>query len=175
MTFAGRLFAVAALAAAPFVSALGAAAFAQEMASPSGEVILSVNGAITATNGDGVAVFDLAMLEKLPQHEFKTTTIWTEGVVDFKGVLLTDLLAAVGATGTVLTATALNDYQIDIPISEITAEAPMLAYLANGEPMSVRDKGPLWVVYPYDQDEAYRTEQTYARSIWQVDRLAVSD
>jgi hypothetical protein len=38
--------------------------------------------------------------------------------------------------------------------------------------MSVRDKGPLWVIYPYDSDD-YRSEVIYSRSIWQLDRLEV--
>jgi hypothetical protein len=38
--------------------------------------------------------------------------------------------------------------------------------------MSLREKGPLWVIYPYDSDPAYRTEETYSRSIWQLNRLA---
>jgi hypothetical protein len=43
----------------------------------------------------------------------------------------------------------------------------------DGNAMSVRDKGPLWVIYPYDSDAAYRTEVIYSRSIWQLDRLEV--
>jgi hypothetical protein len=41
--------------------------------------------------------------------------------------------------------------------------------------MSVREKGPIWMIFPYDSVEAFRTEQTYARSIWQLDRIAVTD
>ena len=44
----------------------------------------------------------------------------------------------------------------------------------NGEIMSLRDKGPLWVIYPYDQNAAYRSEVTYSRSIWQLDRIEVT-
>jgi len=39
--------------------------------------------------------------------------------------------------------------------------------------MSVREKGPLWVIYPYDSDAKFRTEVIYSRSIWQLDRLAI--
>ncbi len=45
----------------------------------------------------------------------------------------------------------------------------------NGETMPVRRKGPLWIVYPYDSDEAYRSEAIYSRSIWQLDRIEVTD
>ena len=128
-----------------------------------------------SSNGDGLARFDMALLDGLPRHSFATSTIWTEGVNTYEGVLLTDLLAAVGATGTNILAKALNDYEITFPVAEATVEGPLLAYRTNGEPMSVREKGPIWVIFPFDAVEAFRTEQTYARSIWQLDRIAVTD
>lgn len=59
---------------------------------------------------------------------------------------------------------------------EIEADAQghglILAYLLDGQPMSVRDKGPLWLVYPYDASPAFRSEVIYSRSIWQLDRIS---
>ncbi|RYH00603.1 oxidoreductase, partial [Salipiger sp. IMCC34102] len=40
--------------------------------------------------------------------------------------------------------------------------------------MQVRDKGPLWIVYPYDDTPEYRSEVIYSRSIWQLDRIEVA-
>jgi hypothetical protein len=150
-------------------------AWAENLAEPQGDVILTVSGAIANTNDDGLARLDMALLDGLPRHSFATSTIWTEGVDTYEGVLLSDLLAAVGATGTNVLAKALNDYEITFPIAEATAEGPLLAYRTNGKPMSVREKGPIWLIFPYDAVEAFRTEQTYARSIWQLDRIAVTD
>jgi len=147
---------------------------AETLAAPEGDVILTVSGAIANTNGDGLARLDMALLDSLPRHSFATSTIWTEGVDTFEGVLLTDLLAALGATGTNIMAKALNDYEIAFPVADATAEGPMLAYRMNGKPMSIREKGPIWMVFPYDDVEAFRTEQTYARSIWQLDRIDVT-
>ena len=50
----------------------------------------------------------------------------------------------------------------------------LLAFERNGKPMSVREKGPLWIVYPYDSDAKFQSEVYYSRSIWQLDRLAVA-
>lgn len=142
---------------------------------PTGDVVLTVSGAITTTNADGSALFDRALLDSLPQHSFTTSTIWTEGPNTYTGILLKDLLAAVGATGATVKATALNDYQISFPATEIAGDAPLVAYLTDGEPMSVRDKGPLWLIFPFDTNADYRTEETYARSIWQMDRIEVTE
>ena len=58
-------------------------------------------------------------------------------------------------------------------MSDAVEGGPIIAYYTNGEEMSRRDKGPLWVVYPYDSDIAYQTELVYSRSIWQLDRISV--
>ncbi|MCA3511648.1 MAG: molybdopterin-dependent oxidoreductase [Rhodobacter sp.] len=150
-----------------------AAARADSLPAPQGEVILTVSGAITNTNDDGVARLDMALLDGLPRNSFATSTIWTEGVDTYEGVLLTDLLDALGATGTNVLAKALNDYEITFPVADVTDEGPLLAYRTNGKPMSIREKGPIWMIFPYDDVEAFRTEQTYARSIWQLDRIVV--
>ncbi len=148
---------------------------AEELPPAVGEPVLTVSGAIATTNGDGVLTLDAALMAALPQHSLTTGTIWTEGTTTYTGVLLRDLLAAAGATGKTLTLTALNDYQISMPAADVAADGPLLAWRADGQPMSVRDKGPVWLIYPYDDVAAYRTELTYARSIWQLTRIEVSD
>ncbi|WP_349295301.1 molybdopterin-dependent oxidoreductase (plasmid) [Thioclava sp. 'Guangxiensis'] len=116
---------------------------------------------------------DRAALEALPSGSFTTTTTWTKGPQEFKGVYLADLLAEYGVSEGNLKLTAVNDYSVTVPVSELHPNEALLAYSRNGETMSVRDKGPLWVVYPYDSDEALRNEVVYARSIWQVVKIEI--
>jgi hypothetical protein len=149
------------------------AASAQTLDAPAGEALLTVTGAIAVTNADGAAVFDRAMLESMEPVTFTTKTMWTDGPQVFTGVLLVDLLALVGVAEGTLRATAINDYAVDIPVSDAVEGGPIVAYLLNGQPMSIRDKGPLWIVYPYDAKREYRSEVIYSRSIWQLDRLEV--
>lgn len=154
---------------------LGAsAAGAESLGTPTGEVVLTVSGAVTATNAEETAVFDLAMLQDLGVTGFTTTTIWTEGPQVFEGVSLKVLLDRLGVEDGMVIATAINDYAIEIPVSDAVEGGPIVAYSLNGAPMSVRDKGPLWIVYPFDQNAAYQTEVTYSRSIWQLDRIEVA-
>lgn len=120
-------------------------------------------------------VFDRAALEALPASVIVTSTIWTDGTHEFTGVYLSDLLAAVGAPNSAIRATALNDYGIDIPAEDAAPGAALIAYRMDGQPMSIREKGPLWIVYPYDTQPKYRTEVIYSRSIWQLDRIEVLD
>ena len=134
-------------------------------------VLLTVSGAISVTNADGQAEFDLGLLQSLRQVEYRTTTIWTDGERTFVGVPLSALLDRLGIHDGTLKAQAINDYAVEIPVSSIEADAPMVAFLMDSEPMSRRDKGPLWIVYPYDSDPKYRTEVNFSRSIWQLNRI----
>ncbi|APE42418.1 oxidoreductase [Sulfitobacter alexandrii] len=155
------------------VAASALSAGAEELAQPQGEVILTVSGPLATTNVDGTAQFDLEMLEALDATTFETTTIWTEGEHSFTGVSLDLLVDRLGLEGETLRATAINDYAIDIPLSDAVEGGPIVAYRMDGDTMSVRDKGPLWIVYPYDANPDYRTEVVYSRSIWQLDRIEV--
>ena len=174
-TRAGRIATLmTALALLAGLLAAAPGARAQSLGTPDGEVLLTVTGEIGRTNRDGAMAFDRAMLNKLPQTSFTTTTIWTEGEHRFTGVKLADLLEAVAADGKTLRASALNDYEITMPIEE-AKDGALVAYAMDGEPMSVREKGPLWIVYPYDSNIAFQTETIYARSIWQLDRISIEN
>lgn len=154
---------------------LALSARADDFAAPTGEVLLTLSGNLAQTNVEGTLQLDQAMLESLPQTEFTTSTTWTSGTPTFKGVLLTDLIAAVGATGGTVTLQAVNDYAITMPLADVGPDAPLLAYLMDGQTMSLRDKGPVWMVYPYDSNEKFRTEETYSRSIWQLTQIIFAD
>lgn len=124
--------------------------------------------------GDTIAL-DLATLDALPQVTFTTSTIWTDGPVTFSGVALKTLLSDVIDTATAVEMVALNDYSVTISPSQIEDGVPIVATRMNGDVMSVREKGPFWVVFPYDSDPKYRSETIYALSIWQLECLKIVD
>lgn len=151
----------------------GPALAAPDLPALKGEVILVVTGLDPAQFPDGELDFDAGRLQALGQTRMRTSTIWTDGVHEFGGVLLKDFVAFLNLNDGTLRAHALNDYAVDIPVSDGVADGPLLAYEMDGEPMSARDKGPLWIVYPYDQNPEYRSEVTFTRSIWQLERIEV--
>lgn len=161
-------------ALAALLAGVGLATSAVEpLSQPQGRVVLTVGGTIALHNAGGAAEFDMEMLLRLTAVEIVTTTIWTEGEQTFTGVPLKTVLEAVGATGSVIEASALNDYMTEIPAEDAVEGGAILAYAQNGEMLSVRDKGPLWIVYPYDADARWRSEVIYARSIWQLKSLTI--
>ena len=126
---------------------------------------------LTVSSGMDVLSLDRSDLSKLTVTSFDTSTIWTDGIHTFTGLSVKTLIDLIGVTNGMLRATAINNYAIEIPVSDAVTEGPIIAYLMDGKEMSVRDKGPLWVVYPYDSNPNYRSEVVYSRSIWQLDRI----
>ncbi|MGA8515811.1 MAG: molybdopterin-dependent oxidoreductase [Burkholderiaceae bacterium] len=148
-------------------------AFEISRETPKGAVILTVNGKIGIKNTPEAAVFDTAMLEALPQHSFVTATPWFKVPVRFTGPLLKDVLQAVKATGTNVKAIALNDYKINIPLEDALKYDLLLARQIDGRVLSVREKGPLFVIYPFDRHPELRNLTYYSRSIWQLKALSI--
>ncbi|MFN3723764.1 MAG: molybdopterin-dependent oxidoreductase [Paracoccaceae bacterium] len=146
---------------------------AESLPPPTGAVILTVRGDIARANGAAEARLDRAMIEAMGLSTMHTGTIWTEGTSEFQGIDLSRLMVHLGADGSVLRLTALNDYAVDIPMSEAVEGGPMLAMHMDGKMLSPRDRGPLWLVYPYDTNPAYKNEVSYSRSIWQLSMIEV--
>ena len=146
---------------------------AGDLPAPSGDVILTIGGKISNSNGDNRAQFDMAALKALDATTIVTATPWTDGDQTFVGVDLHKLMQTIGAHGDMLVVTALNDYQVSVPIADFAAYHPILAYERNGVPMPVSDKGPLFIVYPYDSDPQLRNDVFYTRSAWQVASIVV--
>lgn len=140
---------------------------------PQGEVILTVSGAVTSTNQADAAVFDRAMLEKLPQQKYTVVVPWFTGPQTFEGPLLADVLAQAKATGKQLTFKALNDYKVTYSLAEAKKNKVILALRHNGEVMTPRTKGPLFVMFPFDRNEALRSSEYYQRCVWQLHQIAV--
>jgi hypothetical protein len=153
--------------------ALAVAAPVSALQAPVGKVILSVTGKIAVSNAGDRADFDLAMIQALPQHRIETSTPWYHGVTRFAGPLIADLLAAVGSRGTVLATVALNDYKVDIPVADLVTHGAILAWAHDDKPMTVRDKGPLFIVYPYDAEPVLQSERFFNRSPWQLRLIEV--
>jgi len=175
MLHSRAFFAVAFMAAFAVLAATGARADSA-IPEPSGPVILTVTGLVQNGNGvdsDGnvVARFDRGMLRALPQHDLETHTDWTEGPQAFQGPLLRDVLDLVGASGTQIRASALNDYAVVLPRSDVNEFVVLLAMRQNGRDMRVRDKGPIWIIYPNETASDVFVDPNSSKMIWQLSQL----
>lgn len=154
---------------------IGSIVRAGDLPQPKGPVILTVSGEITHTNGDGVARFDLEMLGALEQRTTTATTPWLDEANDFTGPLGSAILEAVGARGQTLKVTALNDYFANIPVQDFHDLPVIFATHIDGHEMSVRDKGPLFIIYPFDEFPGLFNEIYFGRSVWQIVKIDIQN
>ena len=164
---------VSPLNTAAFLLASAWTAGAGELAAPTGDVILTVSGRIEHTNVGDTAQFDREMLEAMGLVDVTTSTPWRKGTMTFSGVPFEVLLREVGAQGETITTVALDSYQSEIPVSDTRDTDVILALKLNGENMEVRDKGPIFIIYPYDSWAGYRSQTYYSRSTWQLTGIII--
>lgn len=146
---------------------------AQQIAAPTDAQLLEITGKISRTTDGKAARFDLAGLEKVGKVTIKTSTKWTQGQLSFEGVPMRDLLKTVGASGSEIVAVAINDYKVTIPTADFDKYNVILAYRRDGAVMPVRDKGPLWIMYPFDDNPDLKTDLFYSRCAWQLKAIEV--
>lgn len=160
------LAAVTALVMATFLTA-------EPLPQPEGPIVLTVTGNITQTNQGDAAVFDYDMLSELEQGQIETVNPWADGMNTYSGPLGTAILDAVGAQGNQLVLQALNDYSAPVPASDLSEFSTVFATHQNGRRLSVRDRGPLFLIYPFSRFPELESERYHNRSVWQIDRVQV--
>jgi len=146
---------------------------ANALEAPKGKVVLTVSGTLTKPNHGKDATFSMEMLEKLPQISFITKTPWYPKAVTFTGPLLRDVLAAAGASGNKIAARALDDYKTLIPMLDAQKFDLIVARQIDGKNLSVREKGPLFIVYPFDSKPELQAQVYLDRSAWQLKSLTI--
>jgi hypothetical protein len=133
-------------------------------------VVLTIQGRLRDGQARSLSLDDLG---RLPQRSFTTNTPWTKEPHRYTGPLLRDVLDAVGAQGSQLRATALNDYRVVIPVEDARQHDVIIAVLVDGNPLPVRSRGPLFVIYPFDEKPELRKGAYYERSIWQLRSIEI--
>lgn len=171
-------YAIFVIITAVYFSLLNPSHAADVLPKPGGPVILTISGNVENRNSDRAAVFDREMLQDqiltgLPRTTINSATAWTTGIAEFEGVLLKDILTLVGASGNQIIATALNDYSIAIPYTHVTKYKILLAMKMNGKAMRVRDKGPIWMIYPTESVKKSKGNPLNNFMVWQLAGLDI--
>ena len=135
--------------------------------------LLTVSGRIGRVNNATTDTFEFTeeAFLKLPTASIATATPWTPTSV-FVGPLLVDVMRAAGVTSGTLTFKTLDDYSAPIPWEDLVRYGVILAHSQDGQPLNNKRWGPLWTIYPRDQNPvALKGPIAESRFIWQVDRI----
>ena len=125
-------------------------------------------------DGQEIRAFTLGDLAAFPQVTFTTGTPWHEGPETFSGVALDPFLASLGRPANRLRLFALNDYVVDADVSDLVGVGAILAIRENGALMPVSDKGPVFLMFPFDRDARMRHQSYFSRAVWQLCRIELS-
>ncbi|MEM9798181.1 MAG: hypothetical protein AAF919_16940 [Pseudomonadota bacterium] len=149
-----------------------AAAANAQVTAPQGQVLVTLGGAVEASNrgpstdedltvlGKLGAVFetgvalDADMLAALPQAEIATTLPGSDVPATFSGPTLASVMEMAGAAGKLAIPFALDGYQAEIPWEMVEAHDPILATHVDGAPSAIGGLGPVMTVFPVVEDDA---------------------
>ncbi|MFM5586936.1 molybdopterin-dependent oxidoreductase [Aeromonas rivipollensis] len=121
--------------------------------------------------GKGEVVLTRADFEALPQTEVRTQTPWTKGVHVYRGVLLRDLAKVYGLKSREVKAVAINDYWAAVPLEDADKYPVLLAEKQDGKALTLRNKGPVWIIYPLSDHPELNKELYHSRMVWQLTAL----
>lgn len=127
----------------------------------------------TSAGAAKTSALSIEEFEKLaPLTKIKTSTPW-HPVSTFSGISGADFIASTGLDGDVVLATAVNDYRVTIPLRDLTELGLLFATRLNGKRLTLREKGPIFVIYPFDDQPKLKSDLYYGRSIWQLKKITV--
>ena len=171
---------IPAILLAALVSLASAASPAADIWKPSGTVTLTVAGNIGNSNRpayddwrdallkyheyefDKAFEFDRAMLESLGMSEVRIERGGWPGAVTFSGPRLADVLKTVGWRGGELVALSLDGYSQKISRAEVEARDWVLATRADGPPLGIGGRGPVWLLFDPPGDRPASEEEEAA-------------
>lgn len=149
------------------------AGFAQADSEP---VILSVYGVIESDEGGHQRLdFTLSELQALPQAQITTAHPWSVTPQHYNGVDLTALFKLLFANRQIksLNLEGLNGFSVALEWSKVSDFSPVLAWQENDKLMSRRQKGPLWLMLPYDQAPEMQQANFLHYMVWQLRTIRV--
>ncbi|EAQ24708.1 hypothetical protein ROS217_01320 [Roseovarius sp. 217] len=129
---------------------------------------------LTVVGPDRSESFSLAELLSMQQTTLVTTNDYVDEATEFRGPSLRSVLEDMAVERNVtLKLVALNDFSSEVPAADAFDYNVILAVLRDGEPMSVREKGPIWVIYPMDEHPELQDEIYNDRLVWQLKTIFV--
>lgn len=129
---------------------------------------------LTVTTADRTESFTLEEILAMEQTTIVTKNDYVDEATTFQGPTLRSVLEEMDvARDATLKMVALNDFSSEVPATDAFKYDVILAVLLNGETMSVRNKGPIWIIYPMDGNPELHDDIYNNRLVWQLQSISV--
>jgi hypothetical protein len=138
---------------------------------PAGAPVLTISGQVGRANVGQVVQLDDRGLDSLGRIRIDLYEPWVKQRMGFQGVWLADVLDAAGVDDDAqsLHITALDNYQVDLPLADVRSGGVLLATrTGDGGPIPVGDGGPIRIVFA-DEVEAGSNANQWIWSLTTID------
>lgn len=158
--------------ATPTARASSTAAPPVPVPTPSGKPVLTITGAVTNHNDGSAVAFDLSTLDAMATVTANIYEPFVKKDLKFIGIPMVDLLARAGITpaATKVQLHALDDYKVDLKVSDIADPDILLATKADDARIPVGSGGPIRLVFPADSAVGKNKDMW----IWSIDSISVA-
>ncbi len=136
-------------------------------------VVLVVSGKHGVETQQEPLEITFSQLKGLPSETITTSTPWTEGIVTWEGVRVSTLMAYLKTPSMRFKASALDGYEIMFEGVDIEKYPIIIAYKKDGEYMSVRKLGPLWIMFPFDDYKELSPAKFRNLAVWQLTSIEI--
>ena len=114
----------------------------------------------------------MAQLESMRAVEYRVAHPHIKRTATFQGVLVEDLAVALGIEGRDLRFEALDDYGAVIKAEDYEDYPILLAYRGDGKPLTIKDKGPLTIIFPiHAHADRFPGVKYGSQWVWYVSRV----
>lgn len=111
-------------------------------------------------------------LESLPQTTFTTSTPWTKGIHTYQGPRLNLITDKLKPSINGIRIYAVNGYSYDINIHDLQEYPFILALRQDEKALSLRNKGPFWLLVPFDQNPHWLSlDKLRNQLVWQINKI----
>lgn len=139
-------------------------------------VILTIYGDIQLHDQRYARIdFTLSEMKALSQADITTAHPWSAQAQHYSGIDLSILLEFLFAQKAIKTLSleGLNGFSMALEWSSIQDFSPIIAWQENSQLMSRRDKGPLWLMLPFDSVSKVKQADFLHYMVWQLRTIRV--
>lgn len=139
---------------------------------PSGKPVLTIAGAVGNHNEGAAVAVDMPTLDAMATVTSPMYEPFIKKTVTFTGIPVVALLARAGAApaATTVRLHALDDYNVELTVSDLKDPRILLATKADGVRIPVSDGGPIRLVFPADSAVGKNKDLW----IWSIDSITVA-
>lgn len=112
--------------------------------------LLIVNTDPSTSCGPKELIFSEQQLQALPQKTFTTKHTWWTSAQEFSGPLMVDAIKQVCPSAEKIYLRSLDQYSVMVDLTKVAKYEPILALKIDGKPLTIREKGPIWVMIDTD-------------------------